>query len=1151
MFRKVCVALPVFLAFVLLASAGDVNGRIANRKSASHSSADIPASRNKTAHTPLERLLLPAVEKQLAAHGGKNGKAAKPPRSLTSQTLTLPNFGGFLAAPYYPGSLGTPCTTTSIYGCSTDLIVAADFTQDGKPDVAVLQANGTLDILSNNGNGTFSVPVEYSNPNVSSTEIGQAFAADVNKDGYPDIVALDLSNNAILVYLNKNGVFLTPTSMDITNGQVINIAVGDLNGDGFPDVVTIASNVTGTTGNNQSAVTVQTYLGVGNGTFTPPTGNLTQTVSIPADVEFPVSNTIALGDLNNDGKLDIAVDLLEYTSTTTGQIVATVALGNGDGSFGALNVNNPINKSFSALGLFFMTSAGVQIQDLNGDGNADLALDMNVFPSTFTLNVALGNGSGGFTSTVQTTNFPPSNQIVYADVNGDGIPDLIQMSSALNIWVGNGDGTFTPPGNGGIYIADTGESQSLALGDFNGDGNTDIAELGSDYEQVSVFAGNGKGSFYGAPALVSTTDTLPEPGSIELEDVADVQGLGSSSGLFLDGSGNLPEVVTGLGNGTGDFTWIVGLSSTVDPTLGYLQPVQADFNGDGKQDLLIAGTDNSLAVALSNGDGTFQTPVPLNLPILNCPLNYAATGDVNGDGKIDVAVAYGGDSNCGGSGSMASGYFVALGNGDGTFQTPVFTAQGNELYSATLADINMDGNLDLILDDAPFQAVGSFAIYLLLGNGNGTFGAPTTASSDYLISQVIAGDYNNDGKPDLILFSEGEQSDGDPLTTAGILLLPGNGDGTFGAPSQIGTGNYFLTGALADVNGDGLPDLLVSLYLTNGPPNTYFGLSALLGEGGGVFASPVNTLEPLESYNVFVGNFYNDNAPDVMVDTPIGTALYLGQGGTGVTLGSSSSSITFGQTETLTATVTASVSTRPTPTGSVSFYDGTTLLNSSALNNGAFTYSTSTLAAGTHNITAVYSGDTNFNPNTSAAVSLTVTALAPAFTLSASTESTSVSPGQSAVATLTLAANATFSNSVSLACSGAPANATCTINPTSVTLSPGGTSTATLVVTTTTPAAGANIPSIPLVPTSSGPRAVVCFFSLTVILTALLSKKRLPVMLSAVAVACLGISLTGCGGSSAGTAINTTAAGTYTITVTATPSSTGTAQTTTLSVTVQ
>jgi hypothetical protein len=532
-------------------------------------------------------------------------------------------------------------------------------------------------------------------------------------------------------------------------------------------------------------------------------------------------------------------------------------------------------------------------------------------------------------------------------------------------------------------------------------------------------------------------------------------------------------------------------------------------------------------------------------------LNYAATGDVNGDGKIDVVVAYGGDSSCGASGSTPSGYFVALGNGNGTFQTPVFTAQGAELYSATLADINMDGNLDLVLDDTPFAGGSNFAIYVLLGNGDGTFGAPNTVSSDYVISQVIAGDYNGDGKPDLILFSQGEQSDEDPLTTAGILLLPGNGDGTFGAPSQIGTGNFFLTGALADVNGDGLPDLLASLYGTNGPPNTYFGFSTLLGEGGGAFSSPVNTLQPLLSYNVFVGNFYDDNAPDVIIDTPAGTALYLGQGGTSVALGSSSSSITFGQTETLTATVTASMSTRPTPTGSVSFYDGTTLLNSSAFNNGAFTYSTSTLAAGTHNITAVYSGDANFNPNTSAAVSLTVTALTPAFTLSASPESTSVSPGESAVATLTLAANPTFSNSVSLACSGAPANATCTINPTTVTLSPGGTSTATLVVTTTTPAAGANTPSIPLVATSSGSGAVACLFSLTLILTALLSKKRLPVMLSAVAVACLGISLTGCGGSSSGTAIDTTAAGTYTITVTATPSGAGTAQTTTLSVTVQ
>jgi hypothetical protein len=1151
MFQKVCAALAVFLAFALVASAADVDRRITTRKAALHPSPDALASRKKTARTPLQRLLLPALEKKLAAHAGLKLKPAKRAQASTPQALTTPNFGGFLSAPFYQTYLGGSCITDPYY-CGTKLMVTADFNQDGKPDVAVLQDDGTLNILTNTGNGTFSAPVAYSNPNVLSTQIRQAFAADVNKDGYPDIVAFDISNNAILVYLNQNGVFLTPTSLDITSGAIANIAVGDVNGDGFPDVVTIAANVTGVSGNNLSAVTVQTYLGVGNGTFTLPTGNLTQTVNIAADVEFPVNLAITLGDLNNDGKLDIAADLLEYTSQSSGNIVATVALGNGDGSFGALNVNNPVSASFSAFGLFFMTSAGVQIQDLNGDGNADVAIDLNGFPSPSTLDVALGNGSGGFTSVVQTQNVVLSNQIVYSDVNGDGVPDLIQTSETMNIWFGNGDGTFTLPANGNEYIEDLGGNQSLALADFNGDGNTDIAQLGGDYQQLSLFAGNGKGSFYGAPDLSSTTDTPPAPGFLDLEDVADVQGRGYTSGLFIDGSGNSPEVVTGLGNGTGTFAWVVGLSSTADPTLDYLEPVQADFNGDGKQDLLIAGSDNSLAVALSNGDGTFKTPVPLTLPALDCPLNFAATGDLNGDGNIDVVVAYGGDSGCGGSGSTASGYFVALGNGDGTLQTPVFTALGNELYSATLADIYMDGNLDLILDDTPFQSGGNFAIYVLPGNGNGTFGASNAVSSGYVISQVIAADYNNDGKTDLILFSEGEQSDGDPLTTAGILLLPGNGDGTFGAPAQIGTGNFFLTGALADVNGDGLPDLLASLYSTNGPPNTYLGLSTLLGEGGGAFSAPVNTLAPYGSYDVFVGNFYNDNAPDVIINTLDGTALYLGQGGTNLTLGGSSSSITFGQAETLAATVIASMTTRPTPGGSVSFYDGTTLLNSSALNSGTAIYSTSTLASGTHNITAVYSGDANFNPNTSTALTLTVTSLAPAFTLSASPQSTSVSAGQSAVATLMLSANATFSNSVSLACSGAPANATCTINPASVTLSPGGTSTATLLVTTTTPATAASIHSLPLPPANSGSRRVFGFFSLTLILTALLSKKRLPVMLYAVAVVCLGIGLNGCGGgSSSSTSVNTTAAGTYTITVTATPSSTGSAQTTTLSVTVQ
>ena len=1146
MFKKIGILLSAVLTLVTAAGATAARKGTNTVKPARHYSPSVQAIKS-TPHTPLERYLLPALKKRLASQS-KGAPTSKAQGIGVSETT--PNWGGFLSPVFYPTRQESSCVSDP-YNCGVAVAVAADVDKDGKQDIVVLQFDGTLNVLLNNGSGGFAAPVAYSNPNFSQTEILQGYAVDVNNDGYPDIVALDQFNNALLVYLNlKNGTFGTPTAINMTYdfGSIGSFAIGDVNGDGKLDAVTIANNVNSY---SNSTVTVQTYLGGGDGTFQLPTTALTQTVTVAAAAQFNGNLAVTLGDLNKDGKLDIAVVMEELTQPTVGSIVATTALGNGDGTFGALNVNNPVSVSYTASGAPFLilVTSGAQILDVNGDSNPDLLVD--VAGTSSALMTALGDGSGGFSSVVQTPNAGGDQQIVYVDVNRDGIPDMIQTNGLLEVWTGKGDGTFQLAANGASYIEDSGGGQSLAVADFNGDGNLDIAQLGGDYKQLSLFAGNGKGSFNGALALASTTDSTPSPFFISLADVADVQGKGFTSALYVDHSGNLPQVVTGVGDGKGNFTYAVGLTSASDPNLAFLEPVQVDFNGDGKQDLLIVNTDGSSSVALSNGDGTFATPQKLALPSLNCVPGYAATGDLNGDGKADVVLTYVGDAACGGTGGTASGYFTALGNGDGTFQTPVFTAYGTELYSATLADMNLDGKLDLLLDDAPFQVGGTFAVDLLPGNGDGTFAPGTAVSSNYLVSQVIAGDYNGDGKPDLILLEEGEElAINDFDATAGVLLLPGRGDGTFGDLSQVGTGNFFLNGSLTDVNGDGLPDLVLSLYNTPGQPNTFYGLSTLLGEGGGAFSSPINTLESLDSVMPFAGNFYSDNAPDFIVSTAYGTALYLGQGGTSFTLSSSASSITFGQPEIFTATVAASMPNRPAPTGTVSFYDGTTLLSSIPLASGTATYATSALTTGSHSITAVYSGDANFNPQTSSTATLVaVAALTPAFTLTSASSAITLSQGQSGVATLTLTANAAFSGAVSLACSGAPANASCAVNAASVTLTPGGSATATLVITTTAANAALAAPQGPW-RGSSGPGAPVSF-SLAVLglVAGWKWRKRWPMVVSLLVLTISGMALTACGG---GSSVKTVAKGSYTITVTATPSGgSGSMQTATVAVTVQ
>ena len=464
--------------------------------------------------------------------------------------------------------------------------------------------------------------------------------------------------------------------------------------------------------------------------------------------------------------------------------------------------------------------------------------------------------------------------------------------------------------------------------------------------------------------------------------------------------------------------------------------------------------------------------------------------------------------------------------------------------------MNLDGTLDLILDDAPFDGSGNFAVNLLPGNGDGTFSAGHAVYSNYLVSQIIAGEFSQDGKPDLILFSEGEQTSTNPYDTAGILLLPGAADGTFGVGNEIGTGNFFLNGALTDVNNDGIPGLIAYLFQTIGQPNTYYGLSTTLGTGNGEFTPPINSLIQLNSVLPLAGNFLADNATDFIVSTPYGTGLFLGQGGTTMSLSASAASIPLGQAETVTATLSPTLSGRPTPTGSVNFYDGATPLGSVPLSGATAAYSSSSLTTGTHSITATYAGNGNFNPNSTLATSLTVTTVAPAFTLAAAPGSVTVPIGQQGVATLTLTSNVTFNGSVSLACSGLPANTSCIVNPSQVTLAGSSMLQASLIIGTTTNAATrpANKPGsmLPLFEYGGG-------LSVAGLLCCCLRRRRLQRMAATMIVLILGFSasagLSGCGSSSSAKAAQK---GTYTVTVTATPSvSTISAQTATVSVTLQ
>jgi hypothetical protein len=614
-----------------------------------------------------------------------------------------------------------------------------DFNNDGKLDVAVTLANGTVDILPGNGDGTFQKPV----PSSIATYTSFLQTVDLNHDGHLDLVGIPSNGSEVQVLLgNGNGTFQAPVAYSV-GAYASKLIIADLNGDGKADLAVANAGFLSDPGH-----TVSILLGNGDGTFQPQT-------------TFQVGNQpfgITAADFNGDGHLDIAT--ANYLDGT-----ASVIFGNGDGSFQAPTtyatghpyapydiaaiVFGPGQKPGLAVatlaGVYILTNKGngtfhagqgydpgsgqVLIGDFNGDGKADLALGAGEFDTDSGVGILLGLGNGAFATSTAYAAVPNTEGLAAGDFNGDGIMDLAvgELDGPyFAIMMGLGKGKFAEPQVTYKLPHSASSVAAIAAGDLNGDGKPDLVVASDGPWEVVTLFGTGSGTFTNGPAYPLIGEW---PGAISLVDLNNDGKLDMaavSAGNY-DSQGALSIL---LGNGDGTFQSAVGYGVD-EGSAGVLGPAIADFNGDGILDIALADGDSSeLIMLLGNGDGTFRAgPVtPLTASIYGI-----AAADFNGDGKADIALLTG-----------IPDIRILTGNGDGSFQSGAsFAAQYGSWLTA--ADLNGDGHVDLAV------LTGEGYVQFFSGNGDGTFGpaTPTYTGIDPGLRNLVVADLNGDGSPDL------------------------------------------------------------------------------------------------------------------------------------------------------------------------------------------------------------------------------------------------------------------------------------------------------------------------------------------------------------------------------------------------------------------
>jgi hypothetical protein len=505
----------------------------------------------------------------------------------------------------------------------------------------------------------------------------------------------------------------------------------------------------------------------------------------------------------------------------------------------------------------------VAMGDFDGDGKMDWVV-ANGYDDTLWLYKGNGDGTSALPTILPLKGSSPI-WVATADLRKIGRSDIVVAehdSNVIGVLLSNGDGTFQPEKPLAVSNPDF-----VTTADVNGDGSVDIVAGGSGC--ASVFLGDGHGGFQNAitscAALTDQQTGFPAPAFSTFLSFADFNQDGKLDVLISN-----PNVAVGMltGDGLGHFSSPIQLGAS-NPQIGYyfFTSASLDFNGDGCPDAAAGDVEGIVFLFAGDCAGHFKQPAALALTLGDVPAQLSVA-DINGDGHLDL-VASGMVSQWGSGVSSGHLLMVALGDGQGGFQHAQVYRAGEDLVGFAVGDLNGDGKSDVL-------AVSQYedALYEFLNDGTGNFGGPegrsqfrTHASNNDAQSmfggvgdwnQLLA-DVDGDGRKDVVYIDSPDS--GKSLTAAASLNL---GAGRFAEPvfSTINSdGTVVYADALGDFHGNGQPDLIL---VTMGGPDSP-GVSIMQNLGGGKFGLPSLVFPTRAAYNVFAADLNKDGKQDLLI----------------------------------------------------------------------------------------------------------------------------------------------------------------------------------------------------------------------------------------------------------------------------------------------